>query len=142
MSVESPKILEKLNDIQKQDIYNYLDRYTMPTHYDIAVLLHKLFANDFRYHGKNHWEYYDVVETIWKHDMRTQELKNAIKTHLSDLFVYRYTFWYNKSLNSTNIYYRDISDNMLRIAYKLKNINFISTVIKEARAFFDIHNVD
>jgi hypothetical protein len=142
MSAESPKILEKLNDIQKQDIYNYIDRYTMTTHYDIAVLLHKLFANDFRYLGKNHWEYYDTEEKIWKHDIRTQIFKNTIKTQISDLFVHRYTFWYNKSLNSTNIYYRDISDNMLRIGYKLKNINFISTVIKEARGFFDIYNAD
>lgn len=144
---ETPEILSKLSESEAQEVYVYIDRcYASATHYDIAVLLHKVFKRDFRFIGKNRWEYYDNSENLWKQDDKMLHLKNAIKTHICGLFISRYLYWFNKSLDVRNadesFHYRYISDNMLRISYNLKSITFISTVIKEARGFFDIYNAD
>lgn len=113
-------------------------------HYDIAVLVHKLYKDKFKYYGKNQWKYYDNDEKSWKVDKRTLRLKTTIKTNVSDLFSNRYLYWYNLSMNTTNkdiqMTYMEKATNLLKMSYNLKTANFISTVIKEARGFFDIYN--
>ena len=115
-------------------------------HYDIAIILHKLYKGKFKYHGKSRWKYYDDHEKIWKDDKRTEHLRNIIKTDISDIFTKRYFYWYNLAVNADN---RDLqtthmewATNMLKISYNLKTDNFISTVIKEAKGFFDIYYDD
>lgn len=115
-------------------------------HYDIAILLHRLYKDKFKYYGKNHWKYYDDGEKIWKDDKKGEHLRTTIKTNLSDLFNKRYFYWYNLAYNTPNrdlhMTYMEKATYLLKISYNLKTYNFISTVIKEAKGFFDIYNDD
>jgi hypothetical protein len=108
------------------------------TAYDIADILYKLLKGHYRYMGKNSWEHFENGE--WQVDKSNKHLTNFINTNLSDLFVQRYFYLFeNKDMYPDYMY---MSTNMLKISYKLKTKQFISTVIKEARGFFDYHNDD
>lgn len=129
------------------DIHILVDRTSIyARHYEIAVLLHKLYIYKYKYYGKSRWKYYDDKDNTWKDDKRTAHLRNTIKTHISDLFTNRYFYWYDLAMNGTNrdlqMTYMEKATNLLKISYNLKMDNFISTVIKEAKGFFDIYNYD
>lgn len=132
-------------NIPNDEMNTYIDE-NGASHYDLAALLHRLYKNNYRYFGKRHWKYYDYVDSIWKHDTNTRNLRSAIKTNLSDFFLNRYFFWYDKSIEthdkSEKMMYMEKANKLLKISYNLKMDNFISTVIKEARGFFDIHNYE
>jgi hypothetical protein len=127
------------------DVYTYVDRFNSNfTHYDISTLVHKVFKNNYRYMGGRRWEYLDLSDQTWKHDLKSRRLATDIKVIISDLFVQRALYWYDKSQEITNIdseiHSKIMSEKMLKASVKLKNQTFISTVIKEARSFFDFNN--
>jgi len=116
------------------------------THYDISLILNIVFKKFYRYIGDKNWEYYDIQDESWKQDVKSQKMRNDIKTVISDLFSTRSLHWLRISeecsdINSS-IHAKYLSEKMLNISLKLKNNTFISVVIKEARSFFDIHNND
>ena len=128
-------------------IYEYVDRFNSNfTHYDISLLVHRVFKDKYRYIGDRRWEFFDISDNLWKHDPKSIKLETDIKTIISDLFVKRSLYWYDKSQEITNIdseiHSKIMSEKMLNASAKLKNHNFISTVIKEARSFFEIHTND
>jgi serine kinase of HPr protein (carbohydrate metabolism regulator) len=108
------------------------------TAYDIAGILHKILKGYFRYIGKNQWQYYENKQ--WQLDKKHRQLRNFIQTYVSDLFVKRYLYIFEHKDAYPD--YICLSTNMLKVSYQLKTKQFISTVIKEARGFFDYHNDD
>ncbi len=128
------------------DINNYIDQSNYHiTHYDIAIIVHKVFKSYYRYIGQNKWEFFDKNENIWKSNGK-KNLRIDIKTIISDLFITRSLYWYNFSHDvqdiNTEIHVKLMADKMLKISNKLKDNVFVSVVIKEAQPFFDIHNND
>jgi hypothetical protein len=129
----------------ESNVNSYIDKCSFNvTHYDICIILHILYKSNFRYIGKKHWEYLQELE--WIEDVKANKLRNEIRTVISDLFVKRYLYWYNLTIEKKDIneeiHNKLMADKMLKIAYKLKKDKFISVVIKEAQSFFDIHNND
>jgi len=127
------------------EIYTYIDQCNSNlTHYDISIIVYRVFKNAYRYIGDKNWEYFDLVENDWKLDNKCQKLRNDIMTIVSDLFVTRSIFWHNESekLSDVNaeILAKRLSQKMLNASFKLKNNSFISVVIKEAQSFFDFQN--
>jgi hypothetical protein len=127
------------------EIYTYIDQCNSNlTHYDISIIVYKVFKDSYRYIGDKNWEYLDLVEKDWKPDNKCQKLRNDIMTIVSDLFVTRSIFWHNESekLSDVNaeILAKRLSQKMLNASFKLKNNSFISVVIKEAQSFFDFQN--
>ena len=140
---DKPKILSHLSDDEIQDIYKYIDRCNIYTsHFDLAVLLHKIFKNKLRYCGKNKWQYLDNDK--WQTDQRNKIITNWITSDISDLFLKRYFIW--QANKSSDVYesmiYDDRVNNLLKLSYNFKKSKFIYPVLKEARGFFDIHNDD
>jgi len=127
------------------DINDYIDKCNHNlTHYDISLIVYKVFKNQYRYIGEKQWEYHDCLDKKWKIDKKSERLKSDIKTIVSDLFSTRSLFWYNESQKCENInneiHAKFMSEKMLNAACKLKNNSFISIVIREAQSFFDFHN--
>ena len=111
--------------------------YFYKSHYNIAALVYKLYKNKFRYKGRGLWEYLDT-DGQWKVDKRTMKLRNELRSTVSNLFLKKYLRMSHESAE----YMEERSIEILRISYKLKMSNFMSTIIKEASAFFDIHGDD
>ncbi len=115
------------------------------TAYDISIIVHRVFKDKYRYKGKSNWEYLDE-SGVWLQDKSSTKLRNDIKSNISNLFLQRYLYWYDQCVNNggtdinENIQSHMMANKMLKISLKLKTNNFISTVIKEAKAFFDIYN--
>lgn len=130
-----------------EDINIYIDRCNVDfTHYDIAIILHKVFEKNYRFIGNKQWEYFDLLDKIWIIDHKNKKLRFDIKTIICDLFTLRSLYWYEQSnkcndINS-DIFAKIMSDKMLRISDKLKDDKYISVVIKEACCFFDIYKYD
>lgn len=133
------------NDYSIETINRYIDQcnYNL-THYDISVIVYKVFKNLYRYKGAKQWEYFDVQDRTWKDDKNKRKLKHDIRTVISDLFITRYMHWYSVSDNAPNIdleiHAKFMTEKMFKASYKLKDDKFISIVIKEAQPFFDIYN--
>ena len=127
------------------DINDYIDKCNHNlTHYDISLIVFKVFKNKYRYMGDKQWQYYDHVAMEWKNDKRTERFKSGIKMVVSDLFSTRALYWYNQSQKcqdiNCEIHAKFMSEKMLNASYKLKLNTFISIVIREAQSFFDYHN--
>lgn len=136
-------IVDNLDNLD--NINNYIDQSNNHlTHYDVALIVYKVFKQYYRYIGNNNWEYFDKIENIWKKDNKKKKLKFDIKTIIADLFINRALYWYNASLNvcdiNTENHVNFMAQKMIRASNKIKNDIFVSTVIKEATAFFDIYN--
>lgn len=129
------------------DINKYIDKSNNHfTHYDMSIIVNKVFKNLYRYIGANQWEYFDINEKIWKYDKKKTKFKIDIQTIIADIYITRYIYWCsmistNNDINS-NIHSQFMADKMFKASYKLKDNKFITTVIKEAQPFFDIHNND
>jgi hypothetical protein len=128
------------------DINEYIDKCNLElTHYDVSLIVHKVFKDKYRYKGDKQWEYYDTRNGEWVIDKKSDKLKMDIKTIISDLFSHRALYWYNESHKCDNInseiHAKIMSEKLLNAGYKLKNNNFILIVIREAQSFFDYHNV-
>lgn len=136
-----------MDDDDESNINRTIDRcHCNLTHFDIARIVHKIFKSHYRYIGKKKWEYLDIQDNTWKLDHNKNKLKSDIKNIVSDMFLKRSLHWLSLSQLYTDIN-QQIQANIMYeklvfASYKLKNYNFISTVIKEAIPFFDIHNDD
>ena len=134
-----------MNDSVLEDLNKCVDNCTNFVHYDIAILVYKVFKKMYRYIGANHWEYFDVLEKEWKTDHRIHRFKNDIKSVIVDLFITRSLYWFDLSKTLAHDIHAEMRakfmyQKMLKASYTIKNDKFISIVIKEARGFFDIHN--
>jgi len=127
------------------DINDYIDKcnYNL-THYDVSLIVHKVFKDKYKYIGDKQWTYYDYNDNIWKNDKKNEKMKFDIKTIISDLFVTRSLHWYKESQKCDNIndeiHAKMMSEKMIDASYKLKNNSFILIVIREAQSFFDYQN--
>jgi hypothetical protein len=134
------------HDFSVDTINRYIDQcnYNL-THYDVSVIVHKVFKSMYRYKGSNQWEYFDNNDMLWKDDKQKRKFRHDIKTVVSDLFITRYMHWYAMSNSvqsdvNSQVHAKFMADKMFRISYKLKDDKFLSIVIKEAQPFFDIYN--
>jgi hypothetical protein len=127
------------------DINDYIDKcnYNL-THYDVSLIVHKVFKDKYKYIGDKQWTYYDYNDNVWKNDKKNEKMKFDIKTIISDLFVTRSLYWYQESQKCENIndeiHAKMMSEKMIDASYKLKNNSFILIVIREAQSFFDYQN--
>jgi len=127
------------------DINDYIDKcnYNL-THYDVSLIVHKVFKDKYKYIGDKQWTYYDNNDNVWKNDKKNEKMKFDIKTIISDLFVTRSLHWYKESQKCDNIndeiHAKMMSEKMIDASYKLKNNSFILIVIREAQSFFDYQN--
>jgi hypothetical protein len=127
------------------DIYDYIDKCNFNlTHYDVSLIVHKVFKEKYKYIGDKQWQYYDNNVDEWINDKKNEKMKLDIKTIISDLFLTRSMFWYSESQKCDNIneeiHAKLMSEKMVNASYKLKNNNFILVVIREAQSFFDYQN--
>lgn len=132
---------------EKEDIYIYIDRCNVEfTHYDIAIIVYKVFKKMYRYIGNKQWEYFDISTKKWAIDDKNKKLKLDIKTIICDLFTTRSIYWYDKSSTcsdiDSDIFAKMKSEKMLNVGLKLKDDKYISIVIKEASSFFDYQKND
>lgn len=130
-----------------EDINIYIDRCNVDfTHYDIAMIVHKVFKHMYRFIGNKQWEYFDLKDKTWIIDDKNKKLKFDIKTIICDLFTTRSLYWFEQSTQyndiNSDIFAKIMSDKMLKISDKLKDDKYISVVIKEAACFFDIYKYD
>jgi hypothetical protein len=129
------------------EINRCIDRmYHTLTHYDAAIIVFMILKRMYRYIGKGRWEYYDAQDRLWKIDDCKRKIRSDIRILVSDCFIKRSLYWYNLSLQCTDLNDKNAkhytSNKILTFSTKMQNDKFISVVIKEAQPFFDIHKDD
>lgn len=103
-------------------------------HYDIALIAYELLKDNFRYKGKNNWEYYNNDKKEWIIDINKKELITSIKS----IVVNKYLDMIFKINADVNVEDKDFKiTRLLQIANKLKNQKFIIDLIKELKQFYN-----
>lgn len=113
-------------------INNYIDKCISKSDYDISVVIFEMIKHKFKYMGKNKWYYLKLDD--WKEDKRTYNLKIYIQTTVCNAFIQRAFHWEKKKNFCENDY---VSKNLLDICNKLKNYNFVTSIIRECRQFYN-----
>lgn len=111
--------------------------------YNISRAIHYILYNKYRYNGKiNKWECFDNTKQTWQIDQNSQLLKKDIEFKVCDEFLKRIDYWNDILKNNSNNV--DLNNNcsvkinkLLKCSNKLKNKNYIITIIKEARSLFE-----
>jgi hypothetical protein len=140
-------VIQLYNIRNIDEINQYIDR--MPdslTHYDASIIIYMILKNMYRYIGNGRWEYMHLSLQMWKADDYKRKMKSDIRTIVSDVFLKRSMYWYDLSKECSDINEKNaknyVSNKFLYFSSKMQNDKFISIVIKEAQAFFDIHRND
>lgn len=108
--------------------------------FNIALVIHFILKNNYRYIGNNKWEYLSN-DKMWNHDIKNKKFKNDIEHYVCNEFLNRIIILttLNDKLNNID----EINDNDIKIknllfcSNKLKNKNYLLTIIKEAKSFFE-----
>lgn len=142
--------IEEHNDVivnkNENLLYEYIDCCigSSGSHYDIALTIHEVLKNDYRYIGNKTWQYLNKKTNIWENDDKNEKLKTDIKTIVCDQFITRSLYWAERS-KEKNIAINVSLDHQLRSAkllqysYKLKDNKFILLILKEAKQLFDFN---
>lgn len=125
----------------KYDKYKLIDECTnITSDYNIALVIHHILKNKYRYIGNNKWLYLSK-NNIWDNDKYNKNFKNDIENHVCNEFLNRIIVL--TSLNNELDNIDHINDNEIKIknlllcSNKLKNKNYLLTIIKEAKSFFE-----
>lgn len=133
----------RLNNLNTDEINQLLDTCNNNlSHFDLALVFFNIFKHKYRYLGKKKWEYYDMHSQVWLLDTNKEKLKDDLRNGLSEMFLTRSIYWYDLSINSIDLelIYKMRSERLLKARGFLRSDKFISILIREASAFFDIQN--
>jgi hypothetical protein len=113
--------------------------------FNISKTIHFILKNKYRYNGNKKWEYYDTDNNIWRPDNKSNLLKKDIEILVTNEFLKRIEYWNIMSKNNKNNtdYINDCQvkiNKLLICSNKIKNKNYIITIIKEARSLFEYEN--
>ena len=122
------------------DLSSDLDRCHSKTHYDFAVLTHKMLKHMFKYIGHNVWHVLD--NDGWSIDNKQENLIHSVKTIVFDKLQERVSFYdklkesfYNIDTVRSNDY-AQFSILLQVSSLRLKDQKFIKNLIKELKSFF------
>lgn len=113
--------------------------------FNISKTIYFILKNKYRYNGNKKWEYYDTYNNIWRPDNKSNLLKKDIEILVTNEFLKRIEYWNIMSKNNKNNtdYINDCQvkiNKLLICSNKIKNKNYIITIIKEARSLFEYEN--
>lgn len=113
--------------------------------FNISKTIYFILKNKYRYNGNKKWEYYDTDNNIWRPDNKSNLLKKDIEILVTNEFLKRIEYWNIMSKNNKNNtdYINDCQvkiNKLLICSNKIKNKNYIITIIKEARSLFEYEN--
>ena len=114
-------------------------------HTEIALVIHYILKDKYRYIGNNIWEFYDHIKMIWVKDKNIIKLMNDINNIVCDKFITKSLLWLNKYNNEINdeikYTYKIRYDNTIDIIVNLKNKKYLTTIIKECKQFFNTADI-
>jgi P4 family phage/plasmid primase-like protien len=115
----------------------------MPTVYDIATVLHRMFKYDYKYSPQGTWYYFD--NHLWRENNDGIMLRNKISTDLCDKYAQMIQSYNNHMLENKELTDEDKEDlktrkkEILSIVAKLRTTSFKDNIIRECRElFYDI----
>lgn len=135
--------------VNKKDnlLYQYIDCCigSSGSHYDIALTIHEILKNNYRYIGNKTWQYLDKEKNVWLNDDKNEKLKTDIKTIVCDQFIFRSLYWDERSKEkdiaiNVSLDHQLRSAKLLQCSYKLKDNKFILLILKEAKQLFDYND--
>lgn len=139
--LDSPDLYKKIimNDINKMIECSI----KMPTVYDIAAVLHRMFKYDYKFSPQGTWYYFD--NHLWRENNDGIMLRNKISTDLCEKYA-QMMKTNNKSMTENNELTDEDKEDLkgrnkeiLSIVAKLRTTSFKDNIIRECRElFYDI----
>jgi hypothetical protein len=125
-----------------ENIDNLIDNcVSYNNHMEIAILIHSILKNKYKYIGNNIWEYQDEVTLIWCKDKNNIKFKDSINTIVCNEFINKSLLWldkYNNECNSEIKYiYKCRYDSIIDIIVNFKNKKYINNIINECKQYFN-----
>ena len=125
-------------------INNYIDCCigSNGSHYDIAKVIYEVIKDKYHYNGNNIWTV--KVNDNWEVDNKNNNLRMEIRSSVTNHFISRSIYW---TQQAREYEYANISiciDNqikaskILQFSNKLKDVKFVTQVIKELKQFYSI----
>jgi len=111
--------------------------------YNISLVIYNIFNHKYRYNNNNNkWEYFNKNDNKWYIDNKSKFLKDDIELQITNKFIDRINYWNNISNinNNNDDYVNDCQikiNKLLKCCNKIKNKNYITTIIKEAKSLFE-----
>lgn len=142
MNEELSELQKKYSDLEKKIIPdNDIERYfrvASSSHYDMAVLFHKLYKSKFKCTSikKNEWYFLDNDEKKWKLSDGIIEIRLKLTNELLKFFEYRVSNP-EKFNNNVDEYLKErYQESYLKGFLNLKNMTYKNTIIKECKDLF------
>ncbi len=136
--LDNPDLYKKIimNDINKMIETSI----KMPTVYDIATVLHRMFKYDYKYSPQGTWYYFD--NHLWRENNDGILLRNKISTDLCDKYAEMIQGNNNNMIKNADLTDEDKEDlkarnkEILSIIAKLRTTSFKDNIIRECRELF------
>ena len=138
--MDSPETYKRLCDAS---VYTLVDRIAdMNSHYDVAVVVHALLSNRYRFVGgqTQTWYKYDDLKYRWVRTLEGLVLRKELSSVVCPKFIERANHWMNLYVgehdeNAKNKY-KSKYDMYMAIASKLKTAGYKSSIMTECKALF------
>ena len=136
--LDSPDMYKKIimNDINKMIECSI----KMPTIYDIAAVLHRMFKYDYKFSPQGTWYYFD--HHLWRENNDGIMLRNKISTDLCEKYAQMMQGNNKSMLDNSELTDEDKEDlkarnkEILSIIAKLRTTSFKDNIIRECRELF------
>ena len=113
------------------------------THYGIAQVVHMCMKDKFKYGTDDAWYEFDTHAGVWKHMHKNNNVRLALSAIVSEKYMERAMFWLHKSMqdveDALQTLYEKRYTAITKIAKKLKNYDFKTSVIKECTCLFLVY---
>ena len=139
--------LHKNDNININLVLQYIDCCigSSGSHYDIALTMHEILKDSYRYIGNKTWQHFNKDNKIWENDDKNDKLKIDIKSKICDQFILRSLYWAERSKDkdiaaNVSFDHQLRSAKLLQCSYKLKDNKFILLILKEAKQLFNYND--
>lgn len=138
---------DKYEEILTDSLYSQVDQaISGGAHFDVALVLHRKYGDEYRFVGKDVWYKYEPKEHRWVRIDEAPDLYTKISTEIYALFCDRSKYWINRTM-TTDV--QELKDNFkrksekaLKIAQNLRMVNYKSGVFKECKFLFSDNPIE
>jgi len=115
-------------------------------HYDIAMVIHTIYKDRYRFTSKDTWYMFADEKHKWVRSKEGLKLRNILSTDICSRFMRRSMYWTEKARSAEDDDSREKceskSKKLLTISVKLKTAGYKDSVLKECKELFTDENFE